>query len=202
MVVFYVETNFLMSIATGREPEAIELLSNLPSGISLTTPQICMMEALVVLQQERRERKSFADLLDRHIRQLERDTTSSHAATLLTLLNSARIENNELFADINARLFDAIELMSHRAEMIGLNAHMLEANRKDAFIEDPTDNLILHCILNHARANPGSSKAFMSNNRKDFGTKPVQDALQAAGIGKYVVETKQFLGWYRSQPAS
>ena len=35
----------------------------------------------------------------------------------------------------------------------------------------------------------------------NFGTKPVQDALQAAGIGKYVVETNQFLGWYRSQPS-
>ncbi len=41
---------------------------------------------------------------------------------------------------------------------------------------------------------------FMSNNRKDFGTKPVEDALKAAGIGKYVAETNQFLGWYRSQP--
>jgi hypothetical protein len=35
----------------------------------------------------------------------------------------------------------------------------------------------------------------------NFGIKPVQDALQAAGIGKYVVETNQFLGWYRSQPS-
>jgi predicted nucleic acid-binding protein len=201
MVVFYVETNFLMSIATGRELEATELLSNLPAQISLTTPQICIMESLAVLQQERRQRKSFANLLDQHIRQLERDTTSSHAATLRTLLNGARIENNELFADISTRLFDAIELMSQRAELIGLTAHVLEANRKDALIEDPTDNLILHCILDHARAHPKVAKAFMSNNRKDFGTKPVQDALQAAGIGKYVVETNQFLGWHRSQPS-
>jgi hypothetical protein len=68
-------------------------------------------------------------------------------------------------------------------------------------IEDRTDNLILHCILEHARANPSEAKIFLSGNRKDFGSETVRHALQEAGISKYVAEAKQFLGWYRSQPS-
>jgi hypothetical protein len=82
------------------------------------------------------------------------------------------------------------------------NFLMSIATGREPEAKDPTDNLILHCILEHARASPHDQRVFMSGNRKDFGTKPVQDALQAAGIGKYVAETNQFLGWYRSQPAS
>ena len=190
-----------MSIATGRDPGASTLLSNPPKEVQLAIPQVCFLEAFAVLQEESRQRKSFTNLLDQQILQLSRDMTSSHAAALRTSLDAARIENKEVLEDIRQRLFDSIGLISSSAELIGLTSHVLEATRNVVLIEDVTDNLILHCILDHTRAHPKVAKAFMSNNRKDFGTKPVQDALQAAGIGKYVVETNQFLGWYRSQPS-
>jgi PIN domain len=201
VVLLYLETNFLMSIATGRDPGASTLLSNPPKEVQLAIPQVCFLEAFAVLQEESRQRKSFTNLLDQQILQLSRDMTSSHAAALRTSLDAARIENKEVLEDIRQRLFDSIGLISSSAELIGLTSHVLDATRNVVLIEDVTDNLILHCILDHARAHPKVAKAFMSNNRKDFGTKPVQDALQAAGIRKYVVETNQFLGWYRSQPS-
>jgi PIN domain len=202
VVLLYLETNFLMSIATGRDPSASTLLSDSPKDVRIAIPQVCFLEALAVLQEESRQRKSFTNLLDQQILQLSRDVTSSNAAALRTSLDAARIVNKKVLEDIHKRLFDSIGLLGSIAELIGLTPQVLEATRNLVLIEDPTDNLILHCMLEHARTFPDIIKAFMSNNRKDFGTKPVQDALQAAGIGKYVAETNQFLGWYRSQPAS
>jgi hypothetical protein len=202
VVLLYLETNFLMSIATGRDPGASTLLSNPPKEVQLAIPQVCFLEAFAVLQEESRQRKSFANLLDQQILQLSRDVTSSHAAALRTSRDAARIENKEVPEDIRQRLFDSIGMTGSNAELIGLTPQVLEATRNVVLIKDVTDNLILHCILEHARTLPDIIKAFMRNNRRDFGTKPVQDALQAAGIGKYVVETNQFLGWNRSQRAS
>jgi hypothetical protein len=203
VVLLYLETNFLMSIATGRDPSASTLLSDPPKEAQLAIPQVCFLEALAVLQEESRQRKNFTNLLDQQILQLSRDVTSSHAAALRTSLDAARIENEEVLEDIRQSLLDSIGLVGSNAELIGLTPQVLEATRNVVLIEDATDNLILHCcILEHARAYPDVFKVFMSNNRRDFGSKPVQDALQSAGIDKYVVETKQFLGWYRSQLAS
>jgi hypothetical protein len=198
--ILYLETNFLMSIATGRDPKANTLLSHPPKEVQLAIPQVCFLEALAVLQEESRRRKSFTNVLDQQILQLSRDITSSHAAALRTSLDTARVENTRVLEDIHQRLFDAIGLIGLSAELIGLTSHVLEATQNIVLIEDGTDNLILHCILEHARREPDSDKILLSGNRRDFGTKPVQKALQASGVSKYVAETDQFLGWYRSQP--
>ena len=42
-------------------------------------------------------------------------------------------------------------------------------------------------------------KAFLSNNKKEFGKPEVQDALPEAGIIKYFSHTQDFLGWLQSQ---
>lgn len=70
----------------------------------------------------------------------------------------------------------------------------------EAMIEkDPTDNLILHCILSHARLHPTEAKAFLSGNVKEFRQlAEVQDALQQAGVEKYFSRTEDFLGWLQS----
>ncbi len=45
-VYVYCETNFLMSIATGRDPQAGTLLSAAPPSVCLVIPSVCSMEAL------------------------------------------------------------------------------------------------------------------------------------------------------------
>ncbi|MBD2741652.1 hypothetical protein [Coleofasciculus sp. FACHB-1120] len=65
--------------------------------------------------------------------------------------------------------------------------------------KDPTDNLILHCILNHARLHPTDRKVFLSANVKEFNTPEVQAALHDASVVKYLVRTQDFLGWLESQ---
>ncbi|MCU0546036.1 MAG: hypothetical protein MUE44_28360 [Oscillatoriaceae cyanobacterium Prado104] len=86
--------------------------------------------------------------------------------------------------------------------MIVLNLEIIQASLNTTIIgKDPTDNLILHCILSHARLHPTETKAFLSSNVKEFRKVPeVQNALRDAGITKYFSRTQDFLGWLQSQP--
>jgi hypothetical protein len=201
VAILYVETNMLLSVATGRDPEANELLVNPPHRVRLAVPQICCMEALSVLDEERRRRKRFTNTIQEQVVQLKRDLTSVHARTLQSHLEQALVANERLISEIATRLFDAFDQIAQVADLIALSPESLTGSRRNVLIPDLTDNLILHGILEHARANPADVKVLLSGNRKDFGTDSVRDALQAAGINKYVPEAKQFLGWYRSQPA-
>ena len=60
------------------------------------------------------------------------------------------------------------------------------------------DNLILHCVIGHARLHPIENKVFLSGNNNDFGKQEVQVALRDAGV-KYFTRTEAFLGWLESQ---
>jgi hypothetical protein len=201
VIILYVETNFLMSVAMGRDPEANDLLANTPTGVRLTLPQVCCMEALSALDEKKRHRKGLTNTLESQVAQLERDLTSSHAKTLQSLLEQSIDENERLIADITIRLFQAFAQLAQSAELIDLSPAGLTRSLNEVFIPDLTDNLILHCVLEHANANPADTKVFLSGNRKDFGTQSVRDALLGVGISKYVAEAEQFLGWYRSRPA-
>ncbi|MEG4030440.1 MULTISPECIES: hypothetical protein [unclassified Microcoleus] len=85
--------------------------------------------------------------------------------------------------------------------MIDLTANIIQKSLNATIIgKDPTDNLILHCILSHARLRPTETKVFLSGNVKEFGKLPeVQDALREVGITKYFSRTEDFLGWLQSQ---
>jgi hypothetical protein len=134
--------------------------------------------------------------------QLKRDITATYAKDLRSHLEQACLLNEELAREVDTRLFGAFDRITQVADLITLSRNSLTSSRHDVLIEDLTDNLILHCILEHARGNPNEVKILLSGNRKDFGTEAVRHALQEAGITKYVAEAEQFLGWYRSQPPS
>lgn len=76
---------------------------------------------------------------------------------------------------------------------------ILSASLENELITDPTDNLILHCILDHAKTSLNDQKVLLSGNSKDFGTKEIKGILQEAGIQRYFVKTEDFLGWLNSQ---
>ena len=61
MAILYIETNFLMSIATGRDPDANHLLLSVPTSVRIAIPAICCMEALSALEDEIKRRNRFAD---------------------------------------------------------------------------------------------------------------------------------------------
>jgi hypothetical protein len=201
-LVLYVETNFLMSIATGRDPDASDILTEIGSPDRLALPQVCFMEAFSVLNEMRRSRNQFRNQLDQQIGELRRDSTSAHARDLLSLLERARVASNKLIEDIDMRLFSTVSRLSRDAELIGLTGEILDEQQKTILVEDPTDNLVLHCILAHAREHPAEDKVFLTGDRKAFGEPKVQDELRIAGVTKTFWEGKQFRMWFASQPRS
>ena len=56
-------------------------------------------------------------------------------------------------------------------------------------MKEPTDDLVLNIILDHARKNPGEAKVLLTANTKDFDTPDVQNILQSAGINRFFADT-------------
>lgn len=199
MAIIYIETNFLMSIATGREAEAIMLLRDLSSSVQLAIPSVCYMEAWSAFEDELKRQNSFKEQLSRQISETKRDVTSEKVASLSFHLEESLVYYLERIDEIELRLREAISLMSENAEMIVLNSEIIQATLNTPLIKkDPTDNLILHCILSHARSHSRETKVFLSGNVKEFGLPEVQDVLREAGITKYFSVTKNFLCWLQS----
>ena len=199
MAILYIETNFLMSIATGRDPDANNLLRSVPTSVRIAIPAICCMEALSALEDESKRHNGFANKLTEQISQLKRDLTSPYAKSLLFHLEESLNKNAGWLNNIKVRLFEALELLADNVEMMELTADTLRESLNTVFIEkDPTDNLILHCILNHAHLHANEVKVFLSNNTKEFSVAEVREALREVGI-KYFSRTVDFLGWLQSQ---
>ena len=201
MPILYIETNFLMSIALGRDAEAGNLLLNPPASVEIAIPEVCCMESLSALESEQKRRFRFSNEINQQISQLRRDLTSVSASSLLSYLDLSLRENEDLFNDIKKRLFWALDSIAANATTIPLSPEIIRATlNSDLTLEEPTDNLILQTILSHARTRPTEVKVLLTGNIKDF-TQPIaKEALQNAGINLYFSRTFSFLGWLRSQP--
>ena len=207
-MILYVETKFLMGAATGREAGVDGLLALPRSALRLILPAICVMEAWSAFEDERKRRNAFRQALDTQISQLLRDRTSVHAAALSRHLQRAQVENSDVLDDIRVRLRDVQEKMAGRregfpaADLLPLTTAVLAQDFTTGPTGDPTDNLILAIILEHARRNPNETRVFLSGNTRDFGTTEIRALLLDAGITEYFARTEAFLGWLqaRSQP--
>lgn len=208
-VILYVETNFLISIAKGQDPQAETLLQNTPSSVRIAIPSICYVEALSRWQDELKYSERFQSELNLRINDANRDRTSPHAELLVPYLENARVVSRELLNDVQRRLSQALDQLLASAEMIALTADILQEISKITLIRPKTalirndlmDNLILHCILGHARLHPTEDKVFLSGNTNDFGTPQVREALRNAGVDEYFRRAQDFLGWLQSQPS-
>ena len=199
-MILYFETNFLIGIGTGRDSQANTLLESTPPSLQLVIPSVCYMEALSALEQEQKYRKRFGNELDLQISQARRDVTSSNAQSLFALLRESKNKNEQLLNDVESRLFQALNQISLKAEMIELTVDMVQESLNAPFFRtDYTDNLILYCILHHAGLHPNETKAFLSSNSREFGQVEVQEALANAGGVNYFSSSQDFMVWRQSQ---
>jgi rRNA-processing protein FCF1 len=176
-VIVYVETNFLMSVAMGGEARGDNLLAAVSASVRVATPSGCYMESFSALEDEQKRRNWFRAELEKQIGRLRRDTTSANAGTLLRRLEESRIANDQLLNDVQARLFQFVERAADILEPIPETAAIVQRAVTAMVIPDPTDNLILHSILDHARRFPGATKALLTENTRDFDTEDVQGWL-------------------------
>ena len=207
-MILYLETNFLAGFAMGRDIHAEALLRVPPADLRIALPAVCFMEARSVYEDERKRRNSFENILNSQQSQLRRDLTSVHATALQSHLELAYAENVDLLNEIRSRLRDIQEKMSglqagfSAAEFLPLTAALLARSLADEPTKDPTDNLILAVIQEHALQNPGEGKVFLSGNTRDFDTPEIRALLASVGIADYFARTDAFLGWFQAQGRS
>ena len=198
MAILYIETNFLVGVALGREPLIGELLAAESGHLRVLVPSVCPMEALSFLEGERTRRTQFGALIDAQAVQLERDVTSRHAHSLRSHLQQARAANRILLYTIHSRLFQALEQLSLGDHLLGLTSEALAESCRSTLMGEPTDNLILHVILGHARSGPPEPRAFVSGNHKDFERPEILKALGDVGV-EYFRRTRAALDWLRAR---
>jgi hypothetical protein len=118
-----------MSIATGRDSQAYNLLSTPLSLVRIAIPSICCMEALSALEDELKRRNRFENELNLQISQLRRDVTSPYAQSLLFHVRQSVVENRGLLNDVKERLFQALAQLAAKAEMIALTLEVQQPLR-------------------------------------------------------------------------
>ncbi|MEO6811084.1 MAG: hypothetical protein ABI353_18395 [Isosphaeraceae bacterium] len=199
MVRLYLETNFLVGYAMGRETKADLLLSTsrIPS-VSLAIPSICFFEAGVWREGEIKRRHQLDRTMRDQITQLMRDLVSPFASSLRSHLHQARDANDSYFRSIDLRLSQVFEQLSRNIEWIGLSPEALNECRTTPRIGEMTDDLILSCILEHARSHREGHKAFLSGNTQDFGRQEIREALRESGVDRFFTTTHDALGWLAS----
>ena len=206
MLILYIETNFLMAVAKGRDLDAEKLLRNLSPFIRLAIPAICYVEAINTYKIDKQNQLKFQAEMEKQINEAMRDKISVHADLFQVSLERASIENLLLLNDVQDRLSEVIELLTENSEMINFDNNIIKDISDKIFIQTETllikndlmDNLILQCIVSHANQHPCDQKVFISGNTKDFGKQEVREILNSAKI-KYFSNTKNFLGWLDSQ---
>ena len=209
MVIVYIETNLLIGLTLGQEPEAVDLLDEAAgkSDLQLAIPSICFMEATATIKGRVHEWVELRRRLVSEVTQLQRNRTSAVAERLLDLFIAARPTIDDYTETVMSDFRGIVRRVQSTASLIpltkpslrrGFSSIIVEAKLKNLILPD---NLILHCILDHSRRQPGLRKAFLSGNSLEFSRPEIQAALKAGGIDKYFSEAKNALGWYRSRPA-
>jgi hypothetical protein len=135
--VVYVETNFLMSVAMGREARGDDLLAAVSASVRVAIPSGCYMESFSAFEDEQKRRNWFRAELEKQISQLRRDTTSTNAGTLLRRLEESRIANDQLLNDVQVRLFQFVDRAAGVLERIPETPAILRAAVSNLLIPDP-----------------------------------------------------------------
>src|SRR4051794_11916903 len=136
-----------MSVAMGREARGDDLLAAVSPSVRAAIPSGCYMESFSAFKDEQKRRNWFRAELDKQILQLRRDTTSANAGTLLMRLEESRIANDRLLNDVHARLFPLVDRAAGILEPIAETPAIIHKAVTAMLIPDPTDNLILHSVL-------------------------------------------------------
>lgn len=165
-------------------------------------PEICYMEALVAQDNERKRRREFVEALEK---ELDQSGQSSRSASVTASLRQIKIEYDRLTNNFREQFVETVELARQQIVSIGLFNNTIEASLRTPIFpkdKDARDNLILQCILDHAKeqstSNPNEPKAFLSGNTKEFGQSEAKYALgkvNVIGFGK----VSDFMGWLNQQ---
>lgn len=185
----YVETNFIIAAAVGREPRWKEVLDVAPDAVAI--PAVCFMEAMSVLEDLRKAALRFRDQLGSEMADVTRRIGLSKSKEYFAALNVADIQRGALWEEVEETLVGVVAEMTTKAVMLPMPIDVLR-NAATEVMKDPTDNLILaHLVADGLVA--GAPKYFLSENKNDFSRDEPQQALKSAGI-EYFASADALLG--------
>ena len=94
-------------------------------------------------------------------------------------------------------LLDAMLALESQAMMIGLSGDALKESLSHQLIDDPTDNLILHCILDHSRNSGIEEKALLTE--KSQGLRSARGPRRSDWSGDHkVLSIDRRISWTRN----
>jgi hypothetical protein len=195
VVTLYVETNLPMSIAMGRDADALRLLSNAGQSYELIIPAACLMESLSAFQRERSVHNEFAGRLQQRAGQLRRNLLSGSAVSMLSHVEQAEIEAGRLLNDMQVRLVQALQELCRSATVLPVDPTLFASSLTTQHLKQMTDNLILHMILADAPARPSEHKALVTGNTNDFTDPQIVQLLNSAGIEEVFATAGDALQW-------
>ena len=159
--ILYVETNFVVGVAKGQDPEGGRLLEEDDDWVTLVFPTVCFMESFSVLNSEKKQWGKFHEGVKDRVRELRRNKTAPLAAQLADDLEQSGLRGDALLREFEGCLRENVYRLSEDAELIAaehdiVKECLLNDGQDDptGYLDDPTDNLILCSILWHARRHP------------------------------------------------
>ena len=207
--IVYVETNYLIGLTLGQEPDGEPLLQAAEEwrGLELAIPTICFMEAAATIRARVKDWKALYERLVRERKELERNAVSESSRRLLDPFLEASVVSLIYIDGLTMDFRQAVRRLGSIATLIPMSREAIGHGFSDLLVPDRRypdlvlpDNLILHCILDHAKNHPGTAKAFLSGNRSEFGRTEAREALRSSGIDKDFTDAKNARGWVRSRP--
>lgn len=193
----YIETNFIMAIASGRDSQAEAFLSNPSTQITLLMPSICYMEALIAFEAEKKRRQIFNESLALEINEARRNLSSESAKSVGLYLEQASIASDNLFNELQINFLKVMELIANQVELIHPQKDSIIKTFKEPIFykqKELRDDFILQCILSHSKENLQNRKFFVSGNTKQFNQSRVQNILRESEI-IYFSNTQNLLQW-------
>ena len=199
-IILYLETNFILGMAKGRNGAMENIWQNPPEKLTIAMPSICLMESFVAWEKEQKRSQSFSQAMKIEINEARRNVRSEDAPSVVDLLGRGALVYDNLWVDLDERFKNVFETLQNRVELIYPKIENVRSTLNEPWLNQKSerrDDFILQCILDHADSNSDKTKAFFSENNKQFGKSVVLNVLREKGV-RYFNNRENLQGWLES----
>lgn len=201
MIIIYLETNSLMAIAKGRNKELEDFIYHRNDNLKFVIPSVCLMESLVAIEREDKRSNSFAQTAKIEISEAKRSKELTDSQSFANYLELSLIDYDLMSGDFRKRFLHILAYLKINGELIEPNIAMLEKTFSQPLLlgnNKRRDDFIIQVILAHAENNLAITKAFFSENSKEFSNSNIPHFLANLGI-TYFSQISNLKAWLNQQ---
>lgn len=200
-MIVYLETNSIIAVAKGRNKNLENLLYHPPEKVNFVIPSICLMETLVAIEREEKRSQLFYQTIEIEINEAKRNVELNNSQFFANSLEQSLMDYEQILSNFRIRFLDILEQLKKQSLLIHPSIEMLQTTLTNPFfskVKERRDDFILQVILDHAANNTQVSKAFFSENTKEFAKVNIQQVLTDVGI-MYFSKIANLEGWLKQQ---